>query len=108
MAALLKDHELMAWSLGIEALPLFMSGRAAEAIERGEAAVSLARMMQDRPLNLQMTVSFSHVLVAAGRLDRTVELSEPALAEAREQRWTGLSGPCVALRQSVPLSRKGE
>jgi predicted ATPase/DNA-binding CsgD family transcriptional regulator len=85
MATLLKDHELMAWSLEAEALPLFMSGRAAEAIERGESAVSLARTMQDRPLNLTVTASFCPVLVAAGQLDRAVELGEPALADSRER-----------------------
>ena len=85
MATLLKDYELMAWSLGVEALPLFMSGQATEAIERGESAVSLARTMQDRPLAMAVSVPCCSVLVAAGQLDRAVELGEPALAEARER-----------------------
>jgi non-specific serine/threonine protein kinase len=85
IAALLKDYELMAWSLGVEALPLFMSGQAAEAIERGESAVSLARMMQNWPLAMAVSVPCCAVLVPAGQLDRTVELVEPALAEARER-----------------------
>jgi predicted ATPase/DNA-binding CsgD family transcriptional regulator len=85
MAALLKDYELMTWSLNVETLPLFMSGRVAEAIERGESAVSLARTMQDQPLYLAVTASFCHVQVAAGQLDRAVELGELALVEARER-----------------------
>jgi predicted ATPase/DNA-binding CsgD family transcriptional regulator len=85
MATLLKDYELMVWSFYAEALPLFMSGRAAEAFERGESAVSLARTMQDRPLNFIMTASFCPLLVAAGQLDRATELGEPALAESRER-----------------------
>jgi predicted ATPase/DNA-binding CsgD family transcriptional regulator len=85
MATPLKDYELMAWSLNVETLPLFMSGQVAEAIERGESAVSLADTMQDRPLNLAVTASFCHVLVAAGQLDRAVEVGEPALAEARKR-----------------------
>ena len=85
MATLLKDYELMAWSLDMEALPLFMSGRAAEAFERGESAVSLARTVQDRPLTFVVTASFCPVLVAAGQLERAIELGEPALAESRER-----------------------
>jgi predicted ATPase/DNA-binding CsgD family transcriptional regulator len=85
MATLHKDYELMVWSFYAEALPLFMSGRAAEAFERGESAVSLARTMQDRPLNSIMTESFCPLLVAAGQLDRATELGEPVLAEARER-----------------------
>jgi predicted ATPase/DNA-binding CsgD family transcriptional regulator len=85
MATVLKDHELMAWSLEAEALPLFMSGRVAEAIERGESAVSLAHTMQDRSLNIVVTASFCPVLVAAGRLERAIELGEPALAESRKR-----------------------
>jgi non-specific serine/threonine protein kinase len=90
MATPLKDYELMAWSLDMEALPLFISGRVAEAIERGESAVSLARTMQDRPLNFVVTASFCPVLVAAGQLDRAIELGEPALAESKErgELWT--------------------
>lgn len=101
MAALLKDYELMTWSFYAEALPLFMTGRPAEAFERGEAAVSLARTMQDRPLNFIMTESFCPMLVAAGQLERAIELGEPVLAEARErgEMWARgylLNGLCQA------------
>jgi predicted ATPase/DNA-binding CsgD family transcriptional regulator len=85
MATLLKDYELMVWSFYAEALPLFMSGRAAEAFERGESAVSLARTMQDRPLTFIMTASFCPVLVADGQLERAIELGGPALAESRDR-----------------------
>jgi DNA-binding CsgD family transcriptional regulator len=80
----LKDSELMAWSLIAEALPLSVAGELAEAIKKGEAAVSLARLMQDQPLDLMVTASFCPVLVVADQLDRTIELAEPCLTASRE------------------------
>lgn len=85
MATGLKDSELMAWSLIAEALPLSVAGELAGAINAGEAAVSLARLMQDQPLDLMVTASFCPVLVVAGQLDRTIELAEPCLTASRER-----------------------
>ena len=85
MATLLKDSELMVWSLVAEALPLSIEGKFPEAIERAESAVSLARLMQDKPLDLMATASLCPVLVVAGELQRTIELGEPCLAASRER-----------------------
>ena len=85
MATALKDSELMAWSLIAEALPLSVAGELADAIKKGEAAVSLTRLMQDQPLDLMVTASFCPVLVVAGQLDRTIELAEPCLTASRRR-----------------------
>jgi len=84
IGTLLKDPEILAWSLIWVAIPLSVKGNLTQALERAESAVSLARSTHGRPIEMVATAVLGHISLAAGQLGRTIDLGEQALATSKE------------------------
>jgi len=80
----LNDAEVVAWSLNWVAISLWLVGNLAAAVERGQAALSIARSIHSRPIEIVVTAAFPHILLAAGLLDRTIQLCEDGLAISKD------------------------
>jgi predicted ATPase/DNA-binding CsgD family transcriptional regulator len=75
-----QDVEAVGWSLMLGAMPDWAGGDSAAAAERVESALSLARLMRAAQVELAATNALCAILLAAGELDRTVEVGENGLA----------------------------
>jgi predicted ATPase/DNA-binding CsgD family transcriptional regulator len=81
----LKASEVMALSLAWLAIPLGITGDMAEALEAAESAVSLARLMQTRPIELVAAAVLCNLLVADGQVERAIQLGEAGLTLSQER-----------------------
>jgi predicted ATPase/DNA-binding CsgD family transcriptional regulator len=80
----LKDSTIMALSLAWLGIPLAVEGRIAEAIEAAESAMSLARRMEARSIELVATAVLCNILPVAGQPERAIALGEQGLTISRE------------------------
>jgi ATP/maltotriose-dependent transcriptional regulator MalT len=80
----LKDSTVTALSLTWLAIPLAVEGNVAEALEAAESAVSLARLMQPRPIELVATAVLCNILPVAGQPERAIKLGEQGLTISHE------------------------
>jgi non-specific serine/threonine protein kinase len=84
-----QDVQAVGWSLIMAATSRWASGDTAGAAERLESVLSLARLMRAGQIELAATNSLCAILLAAGELDRTVEVGENglALSKSRGELW---------------------
>jgi ATP/maltotriose-dependent transcriptional regulator MalT len=80
----LKDSTVMALSLTWLAIPLAVEGKVAEALEAAESAMSLARLMQARPIELVATTVVCNILPLVGQPERAIKLAEQGLTISQE------------------------
>jgi ATP/maltotriose-dependent transcriptional regulator MalT len=86
---LLKDAEVVGWSLTYQAVACFFAGDLAEAARLTGEAISLARFMQLSRLELGALNLLTEVSLASGELDRVLELGTQGLdiSKARGELW---------------------
>jgi non-specific serine/threonine protein kinase len=86
---LLKDAEVVGWSLTYQAVACFFAGDPAEAARLTGEAISLARSMQLSRLELGALNLLTKVSLASGELDRVLELGAQGLdiSKARGELW---------------------
>ncbi len=84
-----RDVEVVSWALAVSSVPRRRDGDLAGARERAESALSLARLMRLGQAELLAHNTLCPALVAAGEIDRAIELGERALAlsEACGESW---------------------
>jgi predicted ATPase/DNA-binding CsgD family transcriptional regulator len=84
-----RDAEVVGWALTVSSVPRRRGGDLAGARERAESALSLARLMRLDHVELLARTHLCAVLVAAGEIDRAIELGERglALSEACGESW---------------------
>ncbi|HEV2253190.1 MAG TPA: LuxR C-terminal-related transcriptional regulator [Streptosporangiaceae bacterium] len=80
-----RDVEIVAWSLTLEALPRWINGDTAAAAEHVESALSLARPMRLEQAELNAMNTLCGILLAAGEVDRAVEVGEQGLAMSKDR-----------------------
>jgi DNA-binding CsgD family transcriptional regulator len=80
-----RDAEVIAWSLIMAAMPRWLAGDLAGATERFESALRLARLMGIEQLELNAVDALCGICVAAGKLDRAVEVGEQGLAVSKSR-----------------------
>jgi predicted ATPase/DNA-binding CsgD family transcriptional regulator len=79
LGTLLKDVEVVGWSLIYVTIARWFAGDVAEATRLNQSALSLARLMQLPQLELAALNLLAYVLLAGGELDRVVEVGGQAL-----------------------------
>ena len=84
-----RDVEVAGWSLILSSVPRFRHGDLAGTKERVESALSLARLMHLDLIELNAHNTLSSVLIAAGDIDRAIEVGERgvALSQERGESW---------------------
>ncbi len=84
-----RDVEVVGWALTVSAVPRLRDGDLAGAKERVESALSLARLMRLDHVELTAHNTLYPILIAAGEIDRVIELGEPnaALSGERGECW---------------------
>jgi len=84
-----RDVEVVAWSLILGSVPCLRDGDLAGANERLESALSLARVMHLEHVELDVLNTLCTALIAAGEVDRAIQLGEEcvALSEKRGESW---------------------
>jgi predicted ATPase/DNA-binding CsgD family transcriptional regulator len=84
-----RDVEVVGWALILASVPRRRNGDLAGAKECVESALSLARLMRLGHIELEAHTTLCPVLVAAGEIDRAVELGERgvALSVERGESW---------------------
>jgi predicted ATPase/DNA-binding CsgD family transcriptional regulator len=89
IGTLLKDVDVVGWSMTYLAIARWTAGDLAEAARLTESALALARMMQLPQLELGAMNVLTHVWLAKGDLDRVAELGGQGLekSEARGELW---------------------
>ena len=84
-----RDAEVVGWALTISAMPLLRGGDLTSAKERLESGLTLARLMHLDLVEMSGLSTLSPVLIAAGEIDRAIEVAERdgALSEAHGDSW---------------------
>jgi predicted ATPase/DNA-binding CsgD family transcriptional regulator len=84
-----RDVEVAGWALTVSAIPRLRAGDLADAKERVESALSLARLMHLEQVELTGLNTLCPILIAAGEIDRVIELGERdvALGAERGESW---------------------
>ena len=84
-----RDVEVVGWALTVSAIPRLRAGDLADAKERVESALTLARLM-----NLDHVEKTAHntlfpILIAAGEIDRAIDIGQrvAALSKQRGESW---------------------
>jgi non-specific serine/threonine protein kinase len=80
----LNDSQSNALSLAWLAIPLGITGDLTDAIAAADAALSVGRLIQDRPIQLVAMTALCSILPIAGQPKRGIELGEQALAMSLE------------------------
>lgn len=90
IGTLLNDSELVAYALILVATHLVIEGSTDEAVGQAQAAVSLARSIRDRPLEMVAAACACQVFLWCGQLDRAIEFGEQCLTISKErgELWT--------------------
>jgi len=85
-----RDVEVVCCALVVSAVPRLHDGDLAGAMERVELALSMARLMRLDQAELNARNTLCPILLAAGDIDRVIELAEQglALSEARGESWS--------------------
>jgi DNA-binding CsgD family transcriptional regulator len=83
IGTLLKDVDVVGWSLIYLTIARWFAGDLAEATRRNQSALSLARLMQLSQLELAALNLLAYVSLTSGELDRAVELAGQGLAISR-------------------------
>jgi len=81
---LLNDAEIVARSSFVLAAAQFVAGQPDEARELAQSALSLAQLMQLRPIEQEALTVLCMLALATGEVDRAVELGEQALSISSE------------------------
>jgi predicted ATPase/DNA-binding CsgD family transcriptional regulator len=79
-----RDVEVVGWALILSSVPRFRRGDVAGAEECVESALSLAQLMRLRHVELDALNTLSTILIAAGELDRAIEVGERGVALSEE------------------------
>jgi predicted ATPase/DNA-binding CsgD family transcriptional regulator len=84
-----RDVEVVGWALTMLAVPRFSDGDRAGAKEHVELALSLARLMRLDQVETAASSTLCTILIAAGEIDRAIEIGERdvALFEERGESW---------------------
>jgi len=84
-----RDVEVVGWALTVSAIPRLRAGDLAGTKERVESALSLAQLMHLGQVELIAHELLSAILIAAGEIDRAIELGERdvALGADRGESW---------------------
>jgi non-specific serine/threonine protein kinase len=84
-----RDVEVVAWALSMSAMPRLGAGDLVGAKERVESALTLARLMGLDHVEMSGLSTLSPILIAAGEIDRAIEIGERdgALSEASGDTW---------------------
>jgi non-specific serine/threonine protein kinase len=84
-----RDVEVVAWSLVMAAMPRWVGGDLAGAVQRFESALSLARLMRLEQAEMEVLSTQCGIWTATGDLDRAVEAGEQVLAmsKTRGELW---------------------
>jgi predicted ATPase/DNA-binding CsgD family transcriptional regulator len=83
IGTLLKDAEVVGWSLTYVAVARFFGGDLAEATRLSESALSLARVMQLPRVELAALDLLAYVFLASGDLDQALEFGGQGLDKSR-------------------------
>jgi DNA-binding CsgD family transcriptional regulator len=89
LGTLLKDAEVVGWSLIYVTIARWFGGGVAEAARLNQSALSLSRLMQLPQLELAALNLFAYVSLARGELDRVAEFGGQGLenSKARGELW---------------------
>jgi predicted ATPase/DNA-binding CsgD family transcriptional regulator len=84
-----RDVEVVGWALLRSSVSRLRHGDLTGAREDAESALSLARLMHVNHVELLAHTTVSSILIAAGEIDRAIELGERgvALSEERGESW---------------------
>ena len=84
-----RDVEVVGWALTVSAIPRLRAGDLAGTKTRVESALLLAQLMHLGQVELIAHEILSSILIAAGEIDRAIELGERdvALGEDRGESW---------------------
>jgi predicted ATPase/DNA-binding CsgD family transcriptional regulator len=84
-----RDVEVVGWALNMSAMPLLRAGSLADAKERIESSLTLARLMGLDRVEMSGLSTLCPILLAAGEIDRAVEVAERdgVLSEAHGDSW---------------------
>src|SRR5215472_2077780 len=80
-----RDAEVVGWALSVSAMPRLRAGDLADAKERVESALTLARLMGLDHLEMSGNNTLSPILIAVGEIDRVIEIGERATALSKER-----------------------
>jgi DNA-binding CsgD family transcriptional regulator len=80
-----RDVEVVGWALSVSAMPRLRAGDLADAKERVESALTLARLMGLDHVEMSGNNTLSPILIAAGEIDRAIEIGERATALSKER-----------------------
>ena len=80
-----RDVEVVGWSLTLGAIPLWVKGEIAAAAERLESALSLARLMRVKQVELNALNTVCGISIARGRLGRAIQAGEQCLALSKNR-----------------------
>jgi predicted ATPase/DNA-binding CsgD family transcriptional regulator len=80
-----KDVEVAGWALTVSAMPRLRDGDLADAQERVESGITLARLMDLDHVEMIGHNTLSPILLAAGEIDRVIEIGERAAALSKER-----------------------
>ncbi len=80
-----RDVEVVGWALIMLAVPRFRDGDLAGAKERVESALSLARLMRLDQVEMTGHNTLCPILIAAGEIDRAIEIGEREVARREER-----------------------
>jgi non-specific serine/threonine protein kinase len=80
-----RDVEVVGWALTVSAMPRLRAGDLADAKERVESALTLARLMGLDHVEMTAHNTLSPILLAAGDIDRVIEIGERAAALTKER-----------------------
>jgi predicted ATPase/DNA-binding CsgD family transcriptional regulator len=84
-----RDVEVVGWALTVVAVPRLHDGDLAGAKEQVESALTLARLMGLDQVEMIGHNTLSPILIAAGEIDRVIEIGEraAALSKERDESW---------------------
>jgi len=84
-----RDAEVVGWALTMVAVPRFHDGDLPGAKEQVESALSLARLMRLDQVEMTARNTLSPILIAAGEIDRAIDIGERdvALSKERGEYW---------------------
>jgi predicted ATPase/DNA-binding CsgD family transcriptional regulator len=80
-----RDVEVVAWALTVVAVPRLLNGDLAGAKEQVEPALTLARLMGLDHVEMTGPNTLFPILIAAGEIDRVIEIGESATALTGER-----------------------
>ncbi|HEV2258480.1 MAG TPA: LuxR family transcriptional regulator [Streptosporangiaceae bacterium] len=80
-----RDVEVVGWALTLSAMPPLRAGDLADAQERVESGLTLARLMGLEHVEMSGNNTLSPILLATGEIDRVIDIGERATALSKER-----------------------